>query len=159
MENIRKTTNQSCTPERCAEPAPEEKPVAIKYDGDKPDITLVPYEAILATARPLHWACNVARKYNRNNWRQGGGMDATRTVRAALSHIHKWVDGEDNDDESGLCHLDHAMASLAMAVATLKFRPEADNRGFEPGMVHWSTVDSAPVTNEKAPRIDEVPPT
>lgn len=39
---------------------------------------------------------------------------------ASLRHIFKYLDGELYDEESGLCHLDHAITSLALAIDCIK---------------------------------------
>lgn len=54
-----------------------------------------------------------AIKYGRHNWRNGEVLSSTYYA-AALRHIWSWVEGEDIDPDSGLCHLTKAMASLAV---------------------------------------------
>lgn len=41
-----------------------------------------------------------------------------------LRHLFAYNDGKDTDPESGLSHLDHACASLAMLVASIRANPE-----------------------------------
>lgn len=95
----------------------------IKNDNGKPQITLIPKDAIWGMANAFGYG---AGKYGRHNFR--AGIAFSRLADAAQRHLTAYMEGENNDPESGLSHLDHAMASLAM----LKFmdvnRKEMDDR-------------------------------
>ena len=52
------------------------------------------------------------KKYSRHNYKTG--FKNTRLTAAALRHIMAYQDGEDNDPESGISHLAHAMVALGM---------------------------------------------
>jgi mutator protein MutT len=54
-------------------------------------------------------------KYGRNNWRPAGAL-ASVYVGAGLRHLLAWYEGEDNAPDSGLPHLGHALACLAILV-------------------------------------------
>ena len=54
-------------------------------------------------------------KYGRTNWRVAG-VRASIYADAVLRHITKWLDGQDDDPDSGLPHLSHALACLAILV-------------------------------------------
>ena len=56
-----------------------------------------------------------ALKYGRSNYRHIG-IRASIYYDAALRHMHAWFEGEDNDPDSGLPHLAHALACLAIIV-------------------------------------------
>lgn len=56
-----------------------------------------------------------ALKYGRSNFR-AIGVRASIYVDAAKRHINKWFEGEDVDPDSGLPHLAHALACLAILV-------------------------------------------
>lgn len=56
-----------------------------------------------------------ALKYGRANWR-ASGVRASIYVDAARRHIGRWFEGEDCDPDSGLPHLAHALACLAILV-------------------------------------------
>lgn len=91
---------------------PKAKPKsALKFDSGKPDLALVPRASVEAIARAMMFG---AEKYGRDNWRLGFD-DNTRVLAAALRHIFAYVDGERTDPESGLSHLDHALAGLSFA--------------------------------------------
>lgn len=83
----------------------------LKHDSDKPDMSLFPRGAIEAGARAFMFG---EKKYSRNNWRNG--ISKERLMAATLRHLFAWNDGELKDPESGLSHLDHAQASLAMLI-------------------------------------------
>lgn len=56
-----------------------------------------------------------ALKYGRTNWRVAG-VRASIYYDACKRHINKWFEGEDSDPDSGLPHLAHALACLAIVV-------------------------------------------
>ncbi|KKL55932.1 hypothetical protein LCGC14_2250470 [marine sediment metagenome] len=53
-----------------------------------------------------------ALKYGRSNWR-AVGIRASIYYDAVDRHMSAWFEGEDNDPDSGLPHLAHALAGLA----------------------------------------------
>lgn len=55
-----------------------------------------------------------ALKYGEWNWR-AAGINATTYIAAAMRHLTAWQDGEDNDS-SGLSHIAHAMAGMAIVL-------------------------------------------
>lgn len=83
----------------------------IKYDQGKPDLSLCPYPALEALAHALGYGCE---KYSRYNYCEG--FESNRLIAAALRHIHAWNSGEDDDPESGVDHLGHALACLSMLI-------------------------------------------
>ena len=56
-----------------------------------------------------------ALKYGRSNFR-AVGVRASIYVDAATRHLNTWFEGEDDDPDSGLPHLAHALACLAVLV-------------------------------------------
>jgi hypothetical protein len=86
-----------------------------------------PKDAIGSSKLPLHlWpetasalGClgllDGALKYGRSNFREIG-VRASIYVDAAKRHINKWFEGQENDPDSGLPHLSHALACLAILV-------------------------------------------
>ena len=101
-----------------------------KNDGnylEKPDLSLVPTEALFEMAKALTFG---AKKYSRYNFREG--MDISRPIAASLRHTYQFLDGEDIDEETQCIHLGNAMAGLAMAIWLLKNKPECDNRYKKP---------------------------
>ena len=84
---------------------------AMKFDGGKPPLGLIPRSALIAEANVLAFG---ARKYAKHNWR--GGMDWSRLIDAALRHITAFNDGEDADPETGISHLAHARCCLGFLI-------------------------------------------
>ena len=87
----------------------KEKTEGKKYDRGKPKVDLIPSAALLEVAKVMTFG---AEKYGDHNWRSG--MDWSRYTAAALRHILAYNDGEDNDKESGINHIAHAIAGLMM---------------------------------------------
>lgn len=102
--------NWEITPEEVeAWAAHDAATVAVKYDDNKPDWSLVPFESLEGMVKVLEFG---AKKYDGWNWTNGGGFSYTRVLRSCLRHIFSYMRGEDNDPESGLSHIHHAMCNL-----------------------------------------------
>lgn len=76
----------------------------------KLDLSLVPESAIICLAAAMK---NGADKYGPFNWREHT-ISSMVYIAAVKRHVAAWVDGEDYADDSGVHHLDHAMACLAL---------------------------------------------
>lgn len=88
-------------------------PIAgVKYDEDKLDFTLLPYDGIIKVVETLMYG---ARKYpEAHNWlKVEDGKN--RYIKALLRHAMQAVD-EDLDSESGLPHLAHAACCCLFAL-------------------------------------------
>lgn len=101
--------------------APKAPPVSapnewVKLDYDKPRVDLLPVAGLFETAKVMAYG---AKKYAEHGWKRGGDDAPGRYTAAALRHILAHVDGEANDQESGLPHLAHAAASCLIALALL----------------------------------------
>lgn len=95
----------------------------VKNDELKPQLDLIPYEALVETAKAFMYG---AKKYGRWNYKKG--LEYSRLINASLRHINQYKEGENLDIESKVCHLGHAMASLAMLIDSIKNRPDLDDR-------------------------------
>ncbi len=115
---------------------------AIKHDANKPSIGLLPREALVAEAQVLDFG---AEKYGTYNWKQG--MLWSRLSDAALRHILAWIDGEDNDPETGLSHLAHARASLGFLIHYADRNIGTDDRYSPPSNAPRRTGGSDVVDN------------
>lgn len=97
----------------------------VKFDSEKNRIDLWSPYAIEETAKVLTFGAN---KYEPYNWAKG--MDYHRVYRAALGHMLSFWRGEDNDEETGISHLAHAMCCMMFLLhyeATGQFK-EYDDR-------------------------------
>lgn len=90
---------------------------AIKYDQNKPRVDLIPAKVLLKLGEVfLHGA----KKYTKGNvlgdynYFRGEGLRPEQLYGAAQRHALKWWAGEDIDVDSGLNHLDQAIAELMM---------------------------------------------
>ena len=71
-------------------------------------------------------------KYGRSNWREAG-VRASVYVSACQRHLAAWFEGEDNDPDSGLPHLGHALACLAILVDAQVADKLVDDRQYPGG--------------------------
>lgn len=94
-----------------------------KHDTGKPDLSLVPLVAIEQIAKALMYG---EKKYGRYNYLKG--FDSNRLIAASLRHVTAWNSGEDNDPESGLSHLAHALAGLSMLLDCQRVGTLTDGR-------------------------------
>jgi hypothetical protein len=94
-----------------------------KFDGEKPALYFNPPEIQYGMARAF---MHGAKKYGSWNWM--GGITTTRLAAALMRHLLQWMWEQTPDSDSGLDHLDHAAASLAMLMDTVKRRPDLDDR-------------------------------
>jgi len=84
------------------------QPIGRKYDGGKLEYGLLPPFALEETVKVLTFG---AQKYERDNWQKV--PDSKRRYFDALQrHLWAWKKGEQNDQESGIHHLAHAMCCL-----------------------------------------------
>lgn len=108
--------------EKCEERA-FDSGTGIKYDHDKPDLSLLPKPALDGAARAFMYG---AQKYGRDNYR--GGMEWMRLTAASMRHITAFNEGENLDIESGLSHVHHALACLSMLALYIETGVGKDNR-------------------------------
>ena len=90
-----------------------------KYDLGQPDWSILPYDRLEFVVRVLDFG---ARKYGRDNWKDVPNAD-TRYFAAAMRHMVAHHSGNPIDDESGLPHLAHAVASLLFMMQPTKLFP------------------------------------
>ena len=117
------TTDGEALPSTPTEQAYAQLSGGKKYDGDKPDLSLIPRAAIEGMARAFMVG---EKKYGRYNFT--AGMASHRFVAAAMRHIVAWQDGESLDPETGNHHLWHALASLAMLLECERLGTLEDTR-------------------------------
>jgi hypothetical protein len=94
-----------------------------KFDSGKPPLSLLTRESLEAEARAFEYG---ARKYDKNNYKKG--MEWSRVIDAALRHLTAFNAKEDFDSESGLNHLAHAKACLAMLIFYYENKVGTDDR-------------------------------
>lgn len=75
-------------------------------------------------------------KYGRGNWR-AVGIRYSIYYDAAKRHVNAWFEGEDIDPDSGLPHLSHALACLAIIVDAQAKGNAVDDRNIRGGWRSW----------------------
>ena len=118
-----------------------------RVGASKPPLHLIPPAAEIAEAVVMGLG---ASKYGPYNWRSAN-VKATVYISAARRHLAQWLDGEDDDPESGVSHLAHARACLGILLDALATEHLVDDRP-APGVAseliaHHTTTTSAGVNN------------
>ena len=75
-----------------------------------------------------------ALKYGRSNFR-AVGVKASIYYDACRRHLNKWFEGEEYDSDSGLPHLAHALACIAIIVDAEAAGKLTDDRNYKGGYV------------------------
>lgn len=97
-----------------------------------------------------------ATKYGRSNFR-ATEVRASIYFDAALRHLMKWFEGEWYDPDSGLPHLGHALASLAIIVDAQAAGTLIDDRMFPGGFTKVIDEMTALVAAIKSRNADKDP--
>lgn len=95
----------------------------LRHNTGKLRMDLVPTTAMRALARVMGYG---AKKYAPFNWARG--MQYSIVIGCLLRHLTAWMDGEDNDPESGLSHLDHVIANVAFLIHYAEHYKAGDDR-------------------------------
>lgn len=100
----------------------EKYPDGVKHDDGKLRYDLIPPEAMRALAAVM---THGAKKYDDNSWQNLFKTNGRQRYTAALiRHIEAWRLGEQNDPESGIHHLGHALANVAFLLWNESTVPE-----------------------------------
>lgn len=106
----------------------ELKETAVKFDNDKVDWMILPYDALEEIIKVMEFG---ARKYARGNFASGEGLEYTRVLNSLMRHILAFSRGEDLDPETGISHMAHAGCNVLFLLHYIK-NPEKfknnDNR-------------------------------
>ena len=78
----------------------------------KPQLHLIPASAEIVESQAMQLG---ADRYGPFNWRTDK-VRASVYISAARRHLAQWLDGEDDDPESGASHLGHARACLGILI-------------------------------------------
>ena len=95
----------------------------IKYDSGKPQWHLVPLQYFEGMVRVMEKG---AAKYSAHNWRSG--MPHSQVYNALIRHLTAHQAGENNDPETNLPHIDHALCCLMFLKMNIVDYPEKDDR-------------------------------
>lgn len=108
------------------------KDVFKKNDDGKPTFELIPFDLLADVNKVLQHG---QRVYGTGNWRKPDGFKLSRCYNALLRHMFAWWKGEDNDPQTGISHLAHAMCNLLFMMYHFKNNKKSDDRpvGFGEG--------------------------
>ena len=95
--------------------ASEDEIAGMKFDDGKLQFSLIPPEVKLWLAEILTFG---AKKYAPNNWKK---IEVQRYYDALERHINAFQLGEENDSESKMHHLKHALTNM-MFIAWLEIK-------------------------------------
>jgi len=101
----------------------EKTELAKRFNEGKLRLSLVPQSLIESVA---HAMTDGAKKYGARNWEKGFKWDVP--LDSLDRHLGKWKKGEDIDGESGLPHLAHVAANLAMLIEYSTTFKQGDHR-------------------------------
>lgn len=102
----------------------KKKKQAKHFDSGKPEISLIPYCAMVEMSKAFMYGQG---KYGRFNFKSG--LPYTKLIDSCTRHLMKFKEGENYDDESKtVTHIGHAMANLAMLMDVYTRMPEFDDR-------------------------------
>ena len=101
----------------------QESTSAIKNDSGKTEFHHMPLEALEQVSSVFMFG---ASKYQEYNYR--GGFKYSRLFNASLRHLFAFWKGENNDKESGLPHLAHAVCCILMLLQNILESKGTDNR-------------------------------
>ena len=102
-----------------------------RASAPKPPLHLIPPAAEILEAIVMGLG---ARKYGPFNWRTSP-IRATVYIAAAKRHLAQWLDGQNDDPESGVSHLAHARACLGILLDAQSLGKVVDDRP-PPGAAH-----------------------
>lgn len=100
---------------------------AEKHDYGKADYTYLSRDFLEGMVRVRAFG---AKKYSRDGWLKG--FPIRKSLAAAFRHGWAFLWGEDNDPESGECHLFHMACSIEHAVNDYLHHPQNDDRFKQP---------------------------
>lgn len=67
-----------------------------------------------------------AKKYNDHNWMKG--LKTTEICESLLRHVFAYLEGEDNDPESGISHIGHIQCNAMFLAYMDQNRKDLDTR-------------------------------
>lgn len=94
-----------------------------RFNTGKPKWSLIDFDSLEGVTKVFEFG---VEKYGLNNWKKG--LKTVETCESALRHIKSFLNYEDFDDESGLHHIDHAIANLIIIRYMTLFNKNFDNR-------------------------------
>lgn len=113
------------------------KEKAIRHNKGKLQWGLVDFESLTPMVRVLEFG---AKKYEPNNWKKG--LNTVELTECLLRHTFAYLNGEDNDPESGQSHIGHIMCNAMFIMYMHANKPEFDNRSKKQENIDSNNVDA-----------------
>ena len=107
----------------------------------KPPLSVVPPVAMFHLGQAMQ---DGERKYGLMNWREHS-VSSSVYYNAAMRHIMSWWDGQEKAHDSGVHHLAHAMACMAIILDAQSLGQLNDDRplvGNLPAFIHAHTKET-----------------
>lgn len=100
-----------------------DKDKGLRYNEGKLRWSLVPFSSLSSMVRVLMFGAN---KYADFNWQKG--LPTREICESLLRHTYAFMEGEDNDPESGIEHYGHMMCNAMFLAWMMENKKEMDNR-------------------------------
>lgn len=94
-----------------------------RHNENKLRWSLVPQSALEPMVRVLEFG---ATKYSDHNWQKG--LPVTEICESLKRHLDAFMEGEDNDPESGKSHIGHIQCNALFLSWMMNNKPQLDNR-------------------------------
>jgi hypothetical protein len=96
---------------------------ALRYNSDKLNWSLIDFDSLEDMVKVLEFGAN---KYSADNWKKG--LPRTEIIESLLRHTFAYLQGEDNDKDSGLSHTGHILCNAMFLSYMHKYNPKSDDR-------------------------------
>lgn len=94
-----------------------------RFNEGKLKWSLVPQSALIPMVRVLEYG---TLKYSAYNWAKG--LSVVEICESLKRHLDAFMEGEDNDPESGLSHIGHLQCNGLFLSWMMENKPEMDDR-------------------------------
>lgn len=95
----------------------------MRFNTDKPKWSLVDFKSLEDMVKVLEFG---EEKYDSFNWMKG--LTTRSICESMLRHIFAYLNGENEDLESGISHIGHIQCNAMFLSYMMKNKPEFDNR-------------------------------
>ena len=107
----------------------------LRYNEGKERWSLVDFESLKPMVKVLEFG---AKKYDDHNWKKG--LKTTEVAESLLRHLTAYLNGEDNDKETGLSHTGHILCNAMFLSHMHEFKKEFDTRYKKPCCGNWDEL-------------------
>jgi hypothetical protein len=99
----------------------------MRFNEGKERWSLVDFESLKPMVKVLEFG---AQKYDDHNWKKG--LKTTEVAESLIRHLTAYLNGEDNDKETGLPHTGHILCNAMFLSYMHEFKKEFDTRYKKP---------------------------